>query len=233
MVKILLVDDTIYFGTEISNQLRDMGYQVEYLTNGSGIKESIRRFNPLVVFLDIDLGIHQSGIEICEMLTKETPNLPVILISSHVDSETRERGIRAGAKAFVGKPLTASLLEAYVRLFAPGAGADTPLKELYPDLVTLSDLKVSFKKRLLFYPNNEAEQLAPIVSSLLELLYNNVGKVVSMGEIIENQWGEYEPINAPASVYTAISMLRMLLINDVKIRLRTIRGQGYSLELQP
>lgn len=229
MTKILLVDDTVYFGTEIQSQLVDLGYTVEYMLNGADIEYKIDSFSPDIIFLDIDLGVNQSGIEICEMLTKKYPGIIVVLISSHVDAETREKGIRAGAKAFVGKPLTVGLLEAYLKLFVPSADVTPKLEVLYPDLITLSGLKVSFHKRLLFYPNNEVAQLSPIISNLLRLLVEKKGEVVTMSDIIENQWGGHEPVNAPQSIYTAISTLRNLLLADEGLRLRTLRGQGYSL----
>ncbi|WP_211638912.1 response regulator, partial [Porphyromonas levii] len=115
--KILLVDDTLYFGAEMSEQLKTQGYEIMYMNNGVGLANALSTFKPDLVFMDIYLGLgKKSGIELCQEVIKLYPTLPVILISSRTDAETRERGILAGAQAFVGKPLTANLLEAYINL---------------------------------------------------------------------------------------------------------------------
>lgn len=63
--KILLVDDTLYFGAEISNQLKSMGYEIMYMSNGVGLDNVLLAFQPDLIFMDIDLGSGMSGIELC------------------------------------------------------------------------------------------------------------------------------------------------------------------------
>ena len=232
-VKILLIDDTLYFGEELSEQLGSLGFEVLYLSAPTGLKTVIRDFAPDLLFLDIDLGVGQSGIEICAETKLSHPHLPVILISSHTGSEIRERGIRAGANGFVGKPLTASLLEAYAHLHIGKKEAhDTHTEDIYTDLRDLGRLKMSFKRGLIFYPNDEAMSISPIQCSILRLMMDRMGEEVSMDEIMESVWGRNSSVSSPAGVYTAISMLRKLLRFDERIRFRSVRGVGYRLDVE-
>lgn len=232
-VKILLVDDTIYFGEELSEQLGALGFEVLYLSTPMGMEAVIRDFAPDLLFLDIDLGVGQSGIEICGEIRHAYPHLPVILISSHTEPETREQGIRAGARGFVGKPLTASLLEAYAHLYVDKKEVgDARADEIYADLRPLGRLKVSFKRGLIFYPNDEAMSISPIQCSILRVMMDRMGEEVTMDEIMEGVWGRNSSVSSPAGVYTAISMLRKLLRFDEGIRFRSVRGVGYRLDVE-
>lgn len=232
-VKILLIDDTVYFGEELAEQLGALGFEVSYLSTPTGLDRVIRAFAPDLLFLDIDLGVGQSGIEICAELKSDHPTLPVILISSHTDAETREKGIRAGAMGFVGKPLTASLLQAYAHLYIDKKeSCHTPADAVYVDLSCLGRLKVSFKRGLIFYPNNEVASISPIQCSILRAMMDRMGEEVTMDEIMENVWGRNSSVSSPASVYTAISMLRKLLRFDEGIRFRSVRGIGYRLDVE-
>ncbi|MDN4753611.1 response regulator transcription factor [Porphyromonadaceae bacterium W3.11] len=232
--KILLIDDTLYFGAEISAQLKDLGYEIMYMTNGVGLSRVLDEFRPDLVFMDIDLGIGQSGIDLCREVVKLYPALPVILISSSTDAKTRELGIRAGAQAFVGKPLTANLLEAYINLHLNKRREERyrAPEYSYDDLTALSTLKVSFSRGLIFYPNGEAMSISPIPTTILRMLLDNIGKEVTSEQLINKIWGEYSSISSTSSLYTAISSLRKALTPDRKIRLRTIRGIGYRLDVE-
>lgn len=232
--KILLVDDTLYFGAEISNQLKSMGYEIMYMSNGVGLDNVLLAFQPDLIFMDIDLGSGMSGIELCREIVAHHPNLSVILISSSTDAETREQGIRAGAQAFVGKPLTANLLEAYINLHLHKRKEEQyrAPEYSYNDLTALSTLKVSFPRGLIFYPNGEAVSISPIPSILLRLLMDRIGQEVRSEEIIDKIWGKNSSISSTSSLYTAISSLRKALSYDRKIRLRTVRGIGYRLDIE-
>lgn len=233
--KILLIDDTLYFGAEISEQLKTMGYEIMYMNNGVGLTNVLSTFQPDLVFMDIDLGLGtKSGIELCKEVIQLYPQLPIILISSSTDVDTREQGILAGAQAFVGKPLTANLLEAYINLHLKKRKEEhyCAPEYSYNDLVALSTLKVSFSKGVIFYPNGEAISISPIPAVILRFLMDKIGQEIQSEEIIDKVWGKNSSISSTSSLYTAISSLRKVLSRDRKIRLRTVRGVGYRLDIE-
>lgn len=233
--KILLVDDTLYFGAEISEQLKNFGYEIMYMNNAVGLTNVLHTFQPELIFMDIDLGLgKKSGIELCHEVIKLYPDLPIILISSITDTETIEQGILAGAQAFVGKPLTANLLEAYIKLHLNKRKEEhyRAPEYSYDNLIALSTLKISFSKGVIFYPNDEAMSISPIPSIILRFLMDKIGQEVKSEEIIDKVWGKNSSISSTSSLYTAISSLKKALSNDRKIRLRTVRGIGYRLDIE-
>jgi DNA-binding response OmpR family regulator len=60
---------------------------------------------PDVILLDIDLG-GVDGLELCRALklAERTRHVPILLLSGHVDDETKAAGFAAGADDFVTKP---------------------------------------------------------------------------------------------------------------------------------
>lgn len=67
--------------------------------------------HPLLVFLDLNLpGVH--GHEILRKLknTSATADIPVIVVTSAVDPDEKERCLRLGADAFILKPPTPGAL---------------------------------------------------------------------------------------------------------------------------
>lgn len=51
-------------------------------------------------------------------------------------------------------------------------------------------------------------------------------------EIIDKIWGKNSSISSTSSLYTAVSSLRKALSYDRKVRLRTVRGIGYRLDIE-
>lgn len=86
----------------------------EFLDEGNGAK-----FACLV--LDIHLG-GMSGLDLMDRLSGEGQAPPVVLITAHDDEPTRERAIRAGASAYLRKPLDAQVLLEAIRTAIAGSG---------------------------------------------------------------------------------------------------------------
>lgn len=231
-VKVLLVEDTTYLGAELTAQLQALDFDVFYMNNGVSILSIVKSFHPDIVFLDVDLGETPDGISICRDLYAVYPTLPIILISSYTDPDIRIQGIKAGAKAFVGKPLTANLLEAYIELYVSKTKSQGLVNTDKDKQVQLASLQISFKRGLVFYPNGDAVSISPIPAIILQLLMSNMGKEVSTEHIMNTVWGKKSPVSSQASIYNAILSLRKILSPDTSIRLRTARGWGYSLSVE-
>ncbi|HEX9494862.1 MAG TPA: response regulator transcription factor [Candidatus Limnocylindria bacterium] len=75
---------------------------------------------PDAILLDIDLA-GADGLEVCRALkgAEATRHVPILLLSGHVDDQTKEAGFAAGADDFVTKPFAPGDLiarvEAHVR----------------------------------------------------------------------------------------------------------------------
>lgn len=84
-----------------------------------------RRHRPDVVVLDIRMP-HGSGIDACRAITAEMPGTPVIMLTSHADSEALFDAIDAGASGYVLKRVGSGDLIDAVRTVAAGGSLLDP-----------------------------------------------------------------------------------------------------------
>lgn len=103
--KVLVVDDEYAIAKLLQLHLEGEGYEVIMVLNAADAYPKIKALKPDVVTLDVMMP-EMNGFQIMELLKAdpETRDIPVLLISI-VEGAQRERGLRMGASAFLGKPI--------------------------------------------------------------------------------------------------------------------------------
>jgi two-component system nitrogen regulation response regulator NtrX len=108
---ILIVDDEADIRTQISGILGDEGYQTRGAEDGVAALREVRARRPSLVILDIWFqGKDLDGLEVLNVLQRETPNLPVVMISGHGNIETAVSAIKRGAYDYIEKPFKSDRL---------------------------------------------------------------------------------------------------------------------------
>ncbi|HEY1801704.1 MAG TPA: response regulator [Terriglobales bacterium] len=105
-IKILTVDDNEALRYSLVRSLREAGYQVIEARSGEEAI-SMAADDPDLITLDINLP-DMSGFQVCQRLKSEplTAHIPILHISStFVDPESRIRGLRGGADAYLAEPI--------------------------------------------------------------------------------------------------------------------------------
>ena len=117
MTEALIIDDNRSTANALSQMLTVLGFKSR-LAYGSSAAMSIlgSGFTPQFIFLDLNMpGV--AGTEILAYLRRE-PHLvrvPVVVVTSDDQPETRTRVLKLGAKAVVIKPATIESLEAALK----------------------------------------------------------------------------------------------------------------------
>lgn len=103
-VRVLVVDDSITTRTLERSILAAAGFEVLLAVNGEDALRVIRGQQPDIVVTDVDMPV-LDGIELTRRLRDAdvTRDLPIILVTSLDASEQRERGMLAGADAYLTK----------------------------------------------------------------------------------------------------------------------------------
>ncbi len=114
--RVLVVDDDVDMATFLGRLLTQEGMRVETALNGETGLASIAESPPDLVLLDVMMP-GADGFEICRRLKSDelTALIPVVLVTSLEDSESRVRGIEAGADDFLSKPVKREELIARVK----------------------------------------------------------------------------------------------------------------------
>ncbi len=119
--EVLIVDDEADICQLISETLEDEGYHTRRALDGARAIEAIQERCPDLIILDIWLGDSQfDGIKLLELIKKDHPSLPVIMMSGHGTIETAVQAIKMGAYDFIEKPFKADRL-----LLAMGRAMET------------------------------------------------------------------------------------------------------------
>src|SRR5215467_13849989 len=108
---ILIVDDERDICTLIAGILEDEGHTARRAHNSSEAVEAVRQRRPAPVILDVWLqGSELDGLQLLELIQREEPPVPVVMISGHGTIDTAVSAIKNGAYDFIEKPFKADRL---------------------------------------------------------------------------------------------------------------------------
>jgi DNA-binding response OmpR family regulator len=120
----MIVDDDPSIVVALEFLMEQNGYEVQVARSGEEAIESIPKFQPDLILLDIMLpGI--DGYEVCEILRlkPEWRNIRVVFLTAKGSEEDIARGLVLGADAYIVKPFTnQNVVDAVNDLLRPGKG---------------------------------------------------------------------------------------------------------------
>lgn len=126
-VRILIADDheVVRIGLAALLDAQDGFSVVAQAGSGDEAVRLARRHRPDVVVMDIRMP-NGSGIDACRAITAELEGTPVVMLTSHADSEALFDAIDAGASGYVLKRVGSSELVEAVRTVAAGGSLLDP-----------------------------------------------------------------------------------------------------------
>ncbi len=102
---ILIVDDDPHTRDSIEALLIKEGYKLVFADNGQVAIKKARKVDPDLILLDVMMP-GMDGFEVCTVLRgdDQLSEIPIILITTLDDRDSRIRGIESGADDFISKP---------------------------------------------------------------------------------------------------------------------------------
>jgi len=228
---ILIVEDEVNLAKGIQFNLELEGYRVEVVGDGS---EALARLTSPdrealdLVILDIMLP-GADGFAVADGMRKAGNFVPILMLTAHSLPADVVHGLEAGADDYLPKPFDLAVLLARVKGLLRrrdwARAGDTP------QTARIGDAEVDFST----FEIRIAGEVLPLTlleATLLKLLVQNAGKVVSKGEILEKVWN-LAPDTETRAVDNFIVRLRRYLHDNSRVprHLQTVRGAGYRLVL--
>jgi DNA-binding NtrC family response regulator len=102
--KILIVDDEVDALELMEELFESKGYSPVSATNGVDALTKIREEEPDIIISDIRMP-KMDGMELLELISKQHPHIPVIMVTAHGTIETAVEAMKTGAKDYILKPL--------------------------------------------------------------------------------------------------------------------------------
>ena len=234
-LRILVVEDEPAIQTGLVDVLVFHGYEVDATADGrEGLDLALTgRFD--LILLDIMLP-SMNGFDVCNAIRQADRDQPIIMLTAKISDEDIVQGLKLGADDYVAKPFSIEQLVlrigAVLRRSAAGREqlAHMVLRDrertMTIDIDNLSgelngDTTVAFTRR-------EME--------ILCYLHANMQRPVSREELLNQVWGYARNLDIETrTVDIHIAKLRRKIEAQPKHprHLRTVRGAGYRLHVEP
>lgn len=219
-MRLLVVDDDEEVRDLLFRALERDGHVVTAVASAEAARVALRTSLADVVVLDLALP-DGSGVDLCRELRAEGNGVPVLMLTAHSEVAMRVGSLDAGADDFLGKPFAVAELRARVRALGRRRGSSARIPPLVRGAVTL-DFSARRAER-----SSKSIDLTAREWIVLEMLAARPSRVVARSDLLEEGWGEATDATA-ASLEVLIGRIRRKLGSDL---VRTIRGEGYSLEV--
>lgn len=223
--QILIVDDEPRYVRLMEANLVSEGYQVIKATNGQEAVDAVDKFHPDLVLLDVMMPV-LSGFDACARI-REFSNVPIVMVTAKGDEQDRVKGLDVGADDYIVKPYSATELLARVR--AVLRRAQLSGGSFQQSTFNHGGLRIDFARAEVFVDETTIFLSATEYRLLLQFA-QNLGRVMTSEELLENVWGD-EYRDDKEILWVSISRLRQKLEQNPKSpeHIVTRAGLGYSM----
>ncbi|MDE5872271.1 MAG: response regulator transcription factor [Muribaculaceae bacterium] len=217
--KILLVDDDLKNSMLLKRFIEADGYEVIYANNGKVGLEMYRNENPDLILLDINMP-ELDGFEMARIIRQSDKKVVIFFLTDRTDKVDRLHGFSLKGNDYIPKPFYPEELIARIH-------------ERFDSVTVNQDVEYKIGDTL-FRPNlssvtysGETHSLSVRQTEILQMLAENLDRLVERDEILRRIWGDASYSNSLA-LNVQITYLRRLLF-DPKISIVSIKKKGYIL----
>ena len=229
MTKVLLIEDDSETAEEISAELADRGFEVEWSANGIEGLDKARSSRPDAMIVEASsdrLLPGMDGLTVIEALRKDQVRTPVLVLSALGAVDDRVRGLRMGGDDYLTKPF--ALVELVARIEAllrrPAESRETTLRAGPLEL----DLIERTAKR-----GDRVIDLLPREFRLLEYMMQRSDQLLTRAMLLEEVWS-YKFVPATNLVDVHMGRLRHKVDGPGEIpMIHNVRGAGFILRTGP
>lgn len=222
MDKILVIEDDRAIRKALKQLFEPEGYTVEVAADGAAGLAAFRASPPKLMILDLRLPL-VSGLDICREIRKESPLVPIIVLSAASEEVDRVLLLELGADDYVTKPFSPKELLARVRAVLRRSERGVPTERY-----SFDDIFVDFAKMELARGGRPVP-LTPQEFKVLKYFAENQERVISREELLNEVWG-YNCYPSTRTVDAHILNLRQKLEKDpaTPVHFLTVHGAGYK-----
>lgn len=219
-MRVLVVDDHQEVLELCQRALARDGHVVRVAGSADAARRALANERADLIVLDLGLP-DQSGVDFCKDLRARGEDAPVLVLTARSSVSSRVECLDSGADDYLMKPFAVAELRARVRAL----GRRTPRAQAF--MIRRGNVVLDVAARRATVEGRPA----PITArewALIDVLASHPGMVVSRATLLDEVWGDTDE-SAEASLEVLIARIRKKLDPGL---VRTVRGQGYALELE-
>ena len=223
MYKILVVEDDRIIAQALASHLRRWDYETKCVEDLKNIMDEFRQFEPHLVLLDIMLPFF-NGFHWCQEIRKIS-EAPIIFLSSANDNMNIVMAMNRGGDEFIEKPFDLNVVTAKVQAILRRSYSyqgTVNVMEYHGAVLNLNDATLTYEEQKTELTKNEFR--------ILQMLLENVGRIVSRDSIITRLWESDEFIDDNTLTVNIARLRKKLEQIGLEKMIRTKKGIGYMVE---
>lgn len=221
---ILVAEDDASIRTALADMLEAHGYAVLKAADGAEALELLLTQEVDLALLDVNMP-RINGFRLLQIMAKECPGIPSIILTAHGEETDRVRGLESGADDYVVKPFSTAELLARIaavlrrspgRRVAAGAALSFPGGRLNPET------------RCADMDDGSAISLREKEYELFHYLLAHPGRIIPQGELLLRVWGSSNSAGQTRTVAVTLARLREKIGPTAAQYIENVRGRGYK-----
>lgn len=225
MTKVLLIEDDGGTAEEIVAELTELGFEVEWSSNGIDGLDKARAIHPDALIVDRMLP-GMDGLTVIEALRKDQVSTPVLVLSALSAVDDRVRGLRSGGDDYLTKPFAVVELVARIEalLRRPADTRETTLR--------VGPLELDLIERTARRGERDID-LLPREFRLLEYMMRRSDQLLTRAMLLEEVWN-YKFVPATTNLVDVhMGRLRHKVDGPGEPQMiQNVRGSGFILRDQ-
>lgn len=217
MMNILLIEDNLSIIKGIKYNLEQNNYQVVAKRNISDSINYLNSNNKIdLIILDVTLP-DGNGFNLYENNIKDL-NIPTIILTAVDDEDNVVKGLELGVNEYITKPFSMKELLTRINRIMVRKNNNSTIK--------IKDITYNYDK-MEVYKNNQKIELSSLELKILNLLFNNINKVVTRNLLLDKiwEWTGNDVDDHTITVY--LKRIREKINTDIII---TVKGIGYRID---
>jgi two-component system response regulator TctD len=223
-MRVLMVEDNKELVALLAKALAKAGLDVDAAHNVADAEASLRAVQYAAVVLDLGLP-DCDGLALLDQMRRRRDQTPVLILSARNGLDDRVTGLNRGASDYRMKPFATEELIARLQALlrrAPGRGG--PVLTLGNVSLKVDGRQAEVDGERLTLPAREVD--------VLEVLLKRNGRVVSHGALQSQVFGSSQDVASNAIEVYVHRLRKMLSEAGANIRIHTIRGAGYLMDVE-
>jgi DNA-binding response OmpR family regulator len=218
---VLVVEDEASIASFVALYLKNAGYTVKAVANGTDALAQVEAEQPALIVLDLMLP-DMDGIEVCRRI-RQRRDVPILMLTARDEDIDKIIGLEVGADDYMTKPFNPRELVARVKSILRRSATERRDSETAE--IRHGDLHVDAGRREVHIGEEEI-QLAPKEFDLLWELLDHRGVVLTRDQLLERVWG-YTFAGDTRTVDVHVRQVRRKLGDASPIV--TVWGVGYKV----